>query len=194
MSKFTIEHGELSAGLRALVTTLRVVSRPHGGIALRHDDERRRESTWVHRVRHLWPRADRASPTVPPGCITMSSDSKPGSLDGSRCQVCRRFRARPSRHRGGPHYGRWLDAFNSGDSTRMYEFVERYKDPNGRPIANVREQTCGFDFVAIEIVSRVASTLWSRERRPRRSRWDFARRPTLPVADRELHVFSIRLA
>lgn len=44
----------------------------------------------------------------------------------------------------------WLDAFNSGDVTRMYEFVDRYKDPMGRRIANVREETGGFDLVAIE--------------------------------------------
>jgi hypothetical protein len=44
----------------------------------------------------------------------------------------------------------WLDAFNSGDVPRMYDFVERYKDPMGRRIANVREETGGFDVVAIE--------------------------------------------
>jgi hypothetical protein len=44
----------------------------------------------------------------------------------------------------------WLDAFNSGDVARMYELVDRYKDPMGRRIANVREETGGFDVVAIE--------------------------------------------
>lgn len=44
----------------------------------------------------------------------------------------------------------WLDAFNSGDVPRMYDFVDRYKDPMGRRIANVREETGGFDVVSIE--------------------------------------------
>ncbi len=44
----------------------------------------------------------------------------------------------------------WLDAFNSGDVARMYEFADRYKDPMRRWITSVREQTGGFDAVAIE--------------------------------------------
>ncbi len=44
----------------------------------------------------------------------------------------------------------WLDAFNSGDAARMKEFVERYKDPQGFRIVNFREETGGFDLVAIE--------------------------------------------
>lgn len=44
----------------------------------------------------------------------------------------------------------WLDAFNSGDVARMYEFAERYKDPMRRWITNLREKTGGFDAVAIE--------------------------------------------
>lgn len=44
----------------------------------------------------------------------------------------------------------WLDAFNSGDAARVKEFVERYKDPQGFRIANFREETGGFDLVAIE--------------------------------------------
>jgi retinol-binding protein 3 len=44
----------------------------------------------------------------------------------------------------------WLDAFNSGDAARMKEFVERYKDPQGFRIVNFREETGGFDVVAIE--------------------------------------------
>jgi hypothetical protein len=44
----------------------------------------------------------------------------------------------------------WLDAFNSGDVARMYEFADRYKDPMRRWITNFREHTGGFDTVAIE--------------------------------------------
>jgi hypothetical protein len=44
----------------------------------------------------------------------------------------------------------WLDAFNSGDAARVQAFVERYKDPQGFRIANFREETGGFDLVAIE--------------------------------------------
>jgi len=44
----------------------------------------------------------------------------------------------------------WLDAFNSGDSARMKEVVGRYKDPMGFRIVNFREETGGFDLVAIE--------------------------------------------
>jgi hypothetical protein len=44
----------------------------------------------------------------------------------------------------------WLDAFNSGDAARMKEVVARYKDPMGFRIVNFREETGGFDLVAIE--------------------------------------------
>ncbi len=44
----------------------------------------------------------------------------------------------------------WLDAFNSGEVARMYAFADRYKDPMRRWITNFREQTGGFDAVAIE--------------------------------------------
>lgn len=44
----------------------------------------------------------------------------------------------------------WLDAFNSGDAVRIKEYVERYDDPTGPWIANVRERTGGFDLIAIE--------------------------------------------
>jgi hypothetical protein len=62
----------------------------------------------------------------------------------------------------------WLDAFNSGDTARMYEYVDRYKDPMGRRIASVREETGELDVVAIEdseprsvtfVVKERASTL-----------------------------------
>ncbi len=43
----------------------------------------------------------------------------------------------------------WLDAFNSGDAARMKQFVARYKDPMGFRIVNFREETGGFDLVAI---------------------------------------------
>lgn len=44
----------------------------------------------------------------------------------------------------------WLDAFNSGDEARIKEYVERYNDPTGPWIVNVRQRTGGFDLVAIE--------------------------------------------
>ena len=44
----------------------------------------------------------------------------------------------------------WLDAFNSGDVARMHEYADRYKDPMRRWITSLREQTGGFDFLAIE--------------------------------------------
>jgi hypothetical protein len=44
----------------------------------------------------------------------------------------------------------WLDAFNSGDAPRMKEFVKRYQDPEGDMIVPFREQTGGFDVVAIQ--------------------------------------------
>jgi hypothetical protein len=44
----------------------------------------------------------------------------------------------------------WLDAFNSGDAARMKAFVEQYKDPEGDMIVAFREQTGGFDLVAVE--------------------------------------------
>ena len=44
----------------------------------------------------------------------------------------------------------WLEAFNSGDGPRMKEFVDRYKDPEGDMIGQFRQETGGFDVVAIE--------------------------------------------
>ncbi|MEO8700050.1 MAG: S41 family peptidase [Kofleriaceae bacterium] len=44
----------------------------------------------------------------------------------------------------------WLDAFNSGDVARMYEFADRHKDPMRAWITNLRERTGGFDPVEIE--------------------------------------------
>ncbi len=44
----------------------------------------------------------------------------------------------------------WFDAYNSGDAARMKEFVDRYKDPHGYRIVNVREETGELDLVAIE--------------------------------------------
>ena len=43
----------------------------------------------------------------------------------------------------------WLDAFNSGDVARMYEFADRYNDPMRRWITDFRERTGGFETVAI---------------------------------------------
>jgi hypothetical protein len=44
----------------------------------------------------------------------------------------------------------WLDAFNSGDVPRMKDVAVRYKDPMGFRIVNLREETGGYDVVAIE--------------------------------------------
>jgi len=44
----------------------------------------------------------------------------------------------------------WLDAFNSGDVARMYDFADRYKDPMRRWVTNFRERTGGFDVVSME--------------------------------------------
>ena len=44
----------------------------------------------------------------------------------------------------------WLDAFNSGDPSRMKEVATRLEDPAARRIVNVREETGGFDLVSIE--------------------------------------------
>ncbi len=44
----------------------------------------------------------------------------------------------------------WLDAFNSGDAPRMKDFVAQYKYPDGDELVPFREQTGGFDVLAID--------------------------------------------